>query len=156
MTERAPKNPEEELPPIYEQCPNCDQEYAHAEDNTKLFLFDKQPECNYVACRCPECRDTAIYLIDLSWAASVIKRGVPVKAEDYASDENKAGKPRLAHVTRRSAGGGPGRASARASAGRAGAGSAGPAPKPAITAYRTLAVSEHAALIEESLLTLDA
>lgn len=87
MTERAPKNPEEELPPIYEQCPNCDQEYAHAEDNTKLFLFDKQPECNYVACRCPECRDTAIYLIDLSWAASVIKRGVPVKAEDYASDD---------------------------------------------------------------------
>lgn len=68
--------------------------------------------------------------------------------EDYASDDNKAGKPRLAHVTRRAAGGGAGRSSARASAGRARASSAGPAPKPAITAYRTLSVSEHAALIE--------
>lgn len=42
--------------------------------------------------------------------------------EDFASDENRSGKPRLAHV------------------GRAG--------KPAITAYRTLDRSDHAALVE--------
>lgn len=54
--------------------------------------------------------------------------------EDYAADENKAGKPRLAHVSRR------GSAGARTGT--------GPAPKPAITAYRTLDTSEHAALVE--------
>jgi 23S rRNA pseudouridine1911/1915/1917 synthase len=52
-------------------------------------------------------------------ADGVIK--LPI-VEDFASDDNRAGKPRLAHVSK--------------------------AGKPAITAYRTLDSSDHAALVE--------
>lgn len=67
--------------------------------------------------------------------------------EDYASDENKAGKPRLAHVSRRGSSSARDASSSGARAVRA-ASKSGSSPKPAITAYRTLDVSAHAALVE--------
>lgn len=87
MSER--ENPEKEKRiPLMETCGNCEYTYEHTDDNSRLVLFTKQPDCDYVACRCPQCHTGTIYFMDEDWKAHAQKNEISIHSEDeYAPDE---------------------------------------------------------------------
>ena len=83
------RNYEREKPePIYDTCDNCEQEYQITSENALVYHFGKQPECDFIICACPDCKQPIRIYIDEESLQQARNNGLSVEeSEPYADDE---------------------------------------------------------------------
>jgi hypothetical protein len=87
MSEK-PSNPEKKKPqPLFDDCNHCGKKYQLTAVNTILNIYDKQPDCNNVVCKCKHCNQfTKMFINDTLWEQAYLN-GIPeAEQQDYADD----------------------------------------------------------------------
>ena len=87
MSELLPNNPEKQARPIFDDCSNCEQRYQITNENSAGRLYRKQPECNYLLCVCPNCKNkTRIFCNETTLEMAALNDIHVFDDEDWADD----------------------------------------------------------------------
>ena len=84
MSEKEPK-----LPRLYDNCNNCEEDYDLTPDNCALFMYDAEPDCNYMYCHCPNCSSNFIMFIGVDTALNAVRHGIDPEVARFAPDKIK-------------------------------------------------------------------
>ena len=94
MSEREP-TPEKRLPRLFDNCNNCEQDYDLEPNNAKLYMYDAEPDCNYLYCTCTHCQSNFIMFVGMDTVLNAIRHGIDPRAEKYAPDKIKNARLKL-------------------------------------------------------------
>lgn len=72
----------------HDECDSCDERYIIDDSNSRLFVFNRQPEVNRLFANCSYCGHTALFFLNVTNADRATDGGVPtVVVDGYAPDE---------------------------------------------------------------------
>lgn len=73
--------------PITDVCDECGEEYTLTSGNSLAYHFEKQQECDFVVCACPDCKvPIRIYINEYDFGRAR-GSGIEVREGVYADDE---------------------------------------------------------------------
>lgn len=83
--EREPSR-EYEQEPLTDDCMHCGKEYDLTDDNSRAFMYFKQPECNHLIMMCSHCDGLTFMFLaeDGDSIEKIREHGLPVDCCDFA------------------------------------------------------------------------
>jgi hypothetical protein len=79
------KEPNKE--PLEDDCANCDKRYSMTPENSVVFHFTKQSECDYIFTVCDHCKlPTRIFLVGDETYNRALQNGFEPETEEYAPE----------------------------------------------------------------------
>lgn len=75
--------------PMFDDCGNCEFRYQMKPENSAVYKYAKQPECNFLFCVCPNCKTPSrIFIPDEDTLNEARANGLHViEDEDYADQD---------------------------------------------------------------------
>lgn len=74
-------------PRLFDDCSNCEQRYELTEDNSVVFNYTRQPECNFIYCACPNCDNRTRIFINPHSLEQARVAGIHIEDEEWASEQ---------------------------------------------------------------------
>ena len=86
MSERM-NNPEKQLPQWFDTCNKCETKYPLTPENTLYVYFEKQEECNYLVCKCPNCGSNTMIFDEDIGPNDALARDIMIDDSDRLASE---------------------------------------------------------------------
>lgn len=87
MSEQTPSPEERKEPtPLFDDCSRCEKRYQITKDNSGGIWYEKQPECSYLMCTCPNCQFVTRIFSNQHVMDIAKDNGIYVITEKYADD----------------------------------------------------------------------
>lgn len=85
MSEHAP---EKEPVPMFDDCMHCEQRYQITADNAAIYHYNKQSECDFLFCVCPNCSGQSRIFCSPETVEVGKQNGLKIVAEEDYADQN--------------------------------------------------------------------
>lgn len=73
--------------PLFDTCDNCEKKYQITNKNALAYHFDKQPECDFIVCACPNCKQPVRIYIGSDSLEQARTNEIDIEVQTYADDE---------------------------------------------------------------------
>lgn len=79
---------EKKIPPLYDDCSGCKERYQITANNSAAYHYEKQSECDFLLCVCPNCNFKTRIFINEHTMGIVRDNAIPVLEHEPYADEN--------------------------------------------------------------------